>query len=612
MNIRNTSPRVYAAPHGHPGLLMAAAFLIGILCLIPTAAQAQYTFPVGSTSADIAVTNFYNELPYTGYAPLTIKITNRGSRDGIWKLNTSAFRGYGGTGAESSIVLKIKAGETRRFNHLAPLAAPGGQPSDNQSLEVMLEGPGVEPSRRIATQNTGFGGGGTDTTPFFVLGNEVAAQNRSSIETALSGYTSVALSTVDFASAPEDWRGYAGASAIILAWTEWQSMTSEQHLALLNWVGTGGRLMIAAQQPQRITRAEIGPLDSESAGTARLAERHFFRGLGDILIFPWDGRKIGDPDPLAIALNERWSGFATMEEAYVGRYEGFELGEQNVSDVQLNIWLILFFLVTFAVVVGPVNLFVFARGQKRYRLFWTTPLISIVTSILLLVLILLQDGTGGNGTRASITIFSAGDNTPAVTWQEQMSRTGLLLNSTFESDPGAWLIHAPINFSSYYSGNEESTVSVVEGNYSGSWFRSRQRQAQLACRVEYTGADLNVSFPEEDDSAPRVRSRFGFPLQNVYVVVNGSTVWHIDKLNPGEEVIAPQGGSVTEVMETIKSSLGRMITARVEERLDDQTTFWVAMAEKPDKDFSIPTLKSINWTIDRQFFLGFVSDEPIE
>ena len=56
-------------------------------------------------------------------------------------------------------------------------------------------------------------------------------------------------------------------------------------------------------------------------------------------------------------------------------------------------------LIAFGILVGPVNLFVFAKSGQRHRLFITTPIISVGASLLLIVLILFQDGFGGRGSR---------------------------------------------------------------------------------------------------------------------------------------------------------------------------------------------------------------------
>jgi hypothetical protein len=94
-------------------------------------------------------------------------------------------------------------------------------------------------------------------------------------------------------------------------------------------------------------------------------------------------------------------------------------------------WQVLVFLVIFGVLVGPVNLFVLAPAGKRHKLFITTPLLSIGASIVMVGLILIQDGTGGTG-RRFIAINLQPDEAAAYVTQEQISRTGVLFGTGFE------------------------------------------------------------------------------------------------------------------------------------------------------------------------------------
>ena len=57
-----------------------------------------------------------------------------------------------------------------------------------------------------------------------------------------------------------------------------------------------------------------------------------------------------------------------------------------IDEGKLGTWQIAAILIAFGIIVGPVNLFVIARQGRRHRLFWTTPLISLIASLLLIAL----------------------------------------------------------------------------------------------------------------------------------------------------------------------------------------------------------------------------------
>ena len=73
--------------------------------------------------------------------------------------------------------------------------------------------------------------------------------------------------------------------------------------------------------------------------------------------------------------------------------------------ISLNAPLLIGFILVFAVLVGPVNLFWLADASRRHRLFWSTPLISVAASLLLVGVIALQDGFGGSGERVMATLL---------------------------------------------------------------------------------------------------------------------------------------------------------------------------------------------------------------
>jgi hypothetical protein len=105
----------------------------------------------------------------------------------------------------------------------------------------------------------------------------------------------------------------------------------------------------------------------------------------------------------------------------------------RVGSFTVHTGLILCFVLAFGVLIGPVNLFVFARGKNRFRLFWTTPLISILASAVLLLAILFTDGLGGNG-KQLIAVFSLPGSNQAAVIQEQIARTAVLFSNRWHND----------------------------------------------------------------------------------------------------------------------------------------------------------------------------------
>ena len=103
-------------------------------------------------------------------------------------------------------------------------------------------------------------------------------------------------------------------------------------------------------------------------------------------------------------------------------------------------------LIIFAVLVGPLSLFLWAPAGKRQRLFLLIPAISVGFSLLLLLLILAGDGTGGTGSREVLIQVNPQDHSALIS-QNQICKTSVLLNNTFQLPENAGITGARMSLS---------------------------------------------------------------------------------------------------------------------------------------------------------------------
>ena len=188
-------------------------------------------------------------------------------------------------------------------------------------------------------------------------------------------------------------------------------------------------------------------------------------------------------------------------------------------------------LIAFGIIVGPVNLFVFAKSGQRHRLFITTPIISLTASALLIFIIIFQDGFGGKGQRIALIEVQPEENT-AYIQQQQIARTGVLLKTSFETkaneiispvvlDESRWARITPRN------GGGESRYRITFGDkntheLSGDWFKSRSEYGHLATSVQATRGRLELL---SAIGPPTVTSTFDFPLQKIYYLDRSGGIW---------------------------------------------------------------------------------------
>ena len=192
-------------------------------------------------------------------------------------------------------------------------------------------------------------------------------------------------------------------------------------------------------------------------------------------------------------------------------------------------WQVLVFLFIFGMLVGPVNLFVLAPAGRRHRLFYTTPLLSVGASALMIVFILFQDGTGGTGRRFTVINVEPGETTGYVT-QEQVSRAGMLFSSGFDLAPSAIIEPLALpdtGWTKLKSGNEsQATNLVMQGaKRSGNFFQSRTEQAHVIRSAVSTRARVEQKSGAAPDAPPSLISALGFTVDELFYIDDAGKTW---------------------------------------------------------------------------------------
>ena len=265
-----------------------------------------------------------------------------------------------------------------------------------------------------------------------------------------------------------------------------------------------------------------------------------------------------------------------------------------------NYLLFILVLVAFAIVVGPVNLFVFAKSGRRHRLFLTTPLISLGASALLVALILLQDGIGGRGTRVVLMEVRPDQNeNTAYLWQEQFCRTGVLLGASFRLSEPAMLSPLPISASRWArvtdandGGSCRYTLEPA-GNAlraAGDWFQSRSEHGHALAAMIPTRGRIELA---KAASPPAILSSFEFPLDRVVFADAAGKAWNAENVQPGQTTVC------TPLSEADHAAFLRdqeaLFAARNERNLDrvaNRRDHFVAVSSRGP---AVETFHSIRW-----------------
>ena len=290
---------------------------------------------------------------------------------------------------------------------------------------------------------------------------------------------------------------------------------------------------------------------------------------------------------------------------------GFALGERNFSK-----GLLLFALIIFAIVVGPINLYLFANRHRRHRLFITTPIISIVTSLLLVSFIMLRDGFGGDGARAVAIEVGGPNDKSAVILQEQFVRTGIILSSDFGLD-GNSVLFTPspkatdLNLSDSVSslGNYRLEFEKNDDGWEieGNIFQSRSETAQFLKSVVPSREHLALISGREE--VPQVTSSFSYSLRNVFFTDSEGGIWQVDEIGSGASATMSKT-NLGSRREAIAKFTGRFSKSNREvmERLLARPNSFVALADDAP---TIATHDSIDWQPTPTIITGLLSQSNL-
>lgn len=320
----------------------------------------------------------------------------------------------------------------------------------------------------------------------------------------------LAVSDCDLATWPADARMYLSQTCLIIPEKTYLYTFDEAHRrAIRQWVLAGGDLMLV-RDPEDVSAATEVPL---GAGRILCVPDFSFEGLDD---------------------KEKTRRMALFVKQYFTESDDSLFSQSpppydmNTPSAALGLLLLLF-----AALTGPACLFLWAPAGKRYRLLVLIPAISVGFSLLLLSLILLDDGTGGKGRRTVRIFINPSDHT-AMIIQNQCCRTSVLANTAFDLPQNA-----------AFSGRcrrpgkaDELTRTWREGSRcGGDWFTSRSLLEHRILLPVSTRASVTLA-GTTPQGAPVFQSTFPATLTHfVYRGVDGR-LWRIDTLPPAAKTAA--------------------------------------------------------------------------
>lgn len=583
-------------------LLLALGVLAACGPLVARAGESMAVATVAESGIAVSLEGWAGITPQTtsgrdaGLLPLVLTITNASPTDRVWTVEPT--RGFNsGPGIVPVARLAVPAGGVGRTTLYVD---PG--PSDTSGgVWFSIRGYGIsggEQRVRVDTWKPSLVTASSGTPPKPILPSAISFGVMAQRGPPLAKYSN--FGGLDLATAPDDWRGWSVFSCLLFEQSEWVAMSAGQRKALLDWIGLGGRagLLVTDASAERLD--QIGLPAADADGRRRV-------GAGEIVPLPWNGEELAfadvetflDQQPLhprsdRLAASSFRDGSTGTERWGAGLQQLFAV----FGPRQLPIVAILCFLGVFSIIAGPVNLLAFARPGRRARMFWTTPLISLLATVLLLGLIFLRDGVGGAGARRTLCLLMPQQNSMALI-QEQFSRTGVLLGSSFPMREPSWM--RPLGT---VAGNE-GLLEVDGEERRGDWFSSRSDQGYLLETVRPSRAKIELV--AEADAPPVVISSIEVPLKRLFVIDDEGTYWTATEIGTGERkpLEASDAQAYAEWFRGIVLDAGPIRAAALEAVRNRRGLVYAEALEAAD--VAIETLGAIRWIDDAAVFIGPVT-----
>ena len=577
--------------------LLIALVAVGLIGPTGNDVQAQSTV-INATykkaaNSELRVIRVFDGSMPSGMEPFQVRVRNRTKKPMRFNLTFTYGAAHNNERRyESTFTIVADAGGETIHQLLVPVA-----PTQNSSgyyysnSQLLVTSPGQN------NQSAGLSSQRSIVWPAVGISEKLGARNLSDLTTALENHPKSPSrhSNLPFGlkfeaeMLPTSWLGYSGLDVLMMTTDEWRSAAAASRQAILEWVRLGGRLSLYSDSNEKLSSLNLPAAN---------------RTFGNIGIIQWDGDKLPPEKTIEEFRKDNHRG-----KRLAGDFDSNWGVQTGFPSKSFNSLLIVILLIAFGVVVGPVNLFVLAKAGKRHRLFITTPLISIVASVLIAVLILFADGLGGNGTRLLfIDLEPDPAEKKAYVIQEQFSRAGVLLSSSFTIDDTNALI-SPVQLAAtrWVQGNSGRHKFNGE-TYSGEWFLSRSEQAQMIESVRPSRSRIELRRPAQGDQPPELFSSVDFTLTSLHYLDDDGNAWKAT----AETVAA---GQTIELEPVTRKDLSkwwqRSTTAfsstnstRIRKLTSRKGSFF-ALSE--DSRFgAIDSLESIKWRNDRAVVFGTV------
>ena len=357
-----------------------------------------------------------------------------------------------------------------------------------------------------------------------------------------SSFDPTAARAGDFAEPwPGDWRAYSVFSAVFVAERDLPELPAPAKSALRDYAAAGGAVFLvgAERVPAEFADAALAALSTPAAAGSTLVSADSIPagaavrcGLGLFASVPESVARPGSTDDLpedlgAFLLRHVLRACSVLDgqnevvDCVAGAASGAAAGELGRPPV--GVFLLL--LTAFAVLAGPVSLWILARKNRRIHILWVLPAVSAVFSVAILLSLLLREG-----------VTPTVDVRCGVLLDQRAGRAVVLAGHAFYSPLTLGPVDLPAD-AAVEPGANRGGGTLRAGRtarYEG-WIAPRTPGAFSSAAVRATPLRLDVRIDPASGAVEAVNA-FGAPIDELYLLDDAGDLRFAAGIAPGATV----------------------------------------------------------------------------
>ncbi len=577
-------------------------WLCSLAILLTASADAQASYfsqdirMIPESGIRLSMTPVYEAAPIAGFFPVRLTLANNSGKARTWHLQAKQKSYRSGIGSsQMTQQLSVPDRSEQMFEVYVPMLStvPASTSWISQIVTIELTGYGI----RSATLR-GNAAPNPRALPFIAMSDALHLRSWPVLAKALEKKrTQLYGSKLSPDLMPRQWRGYAGIWRLLITAEEWDGLPAEVRRAVVDWVLMGGELHLFHRHRLPRGNRDYGGFRFEGI-TSDHAQKSL--GLGHVALLTWNGQEIDLSYQHDLQMGDKALYDHFGREYKRGQWLFIDqMPEKRFS--QMVLWGLGVFLLLYFILVGPFNVWRSGKRGKRLQLFFTTPLLAVICSVILCVLLAMHAGFGGWGLRTT-GVYLFPHHPKAMVMQEQIAKTAFMLKTDFRV--GEDLFMTPIHLDKL-PGKAKPTyhLNLTDQHLSGDWFANNAVQAQFIIALKPTRAGIEPT--PNAESALTLRSSINAALTDLYVQDESGQYWHGRDVAAGRETVL-QPISKAQYRRWRSQTIGAQTGPKLQRalrRIDAQPGTFVAIAQHAP-DFAIETLPGIHWKSQTAVIFG--------